>query len=450
MDGDRERGEEDQPLDEAEDSISDKIACVHYTTCYWSVAALYLLVFVLMVISTLHQYWSRLGPDDDPRLYGLFRLNEGSAANKHTTWNCVKKVACVEDSEGSTCKTGTDLHSAGSTFFALELFAFLCALLLVERFVYLALRRGVAWGWTIYLLATLTFAVQITATVAWFGISGAEFDVNCHEPPADPTDPWDVCADDGPKIAICVTILTALVGIYACVAFKSKPLFTNEVDEVGSVRLVCMPATWVMALLLIPMLANISLMIVSLIETEWTETNDVTGSLWYYTSYLDYSNYGYECIAYPNCFVSPDSGLCKTFRDLSDAGLTYMSLEIASLILFAWWLMPTIHLVGGVEYGYPFLNYLSGALCFFVHFVATIAWFGVSQADFDLSCDAKEFDPRTKWSICAGVGPQLAVANCAVFCVSYPLWALVYYNRKGQVQAPKQEVELGSSPRLED
>ena len=444
------RGEEDQQLDEAEDSVSDKIACVHYTTCYWSAAALYLLVFVLMLISTLHQYWSRLGPDENPRLYGLFRLNSGSEANKYTTWNCVKKVACVQDAEGSTCKTGEDLHMAGSTFFALELFAFLCALFLVERFVYLALRRGVAWGWTIYLLAAVTFMLQITATVAWFGLSGAQFDVSCDDPPSDPTDPWDVCADDGPKIAICVTILTALVGIYACVAFKSKPLFTNEVEDVGSVRLVCLPATWMMALVLIPMLANLALLIVSLIVDEWVKTDGTSGSLYYYTSYLDYDNYGYDCIAYPNCHVSSESGLCKTFRDLSDANLTYMSLEIAALFLFAWWLMPTVHLVSGVEYGYSFLNYLSGALCFFVHFVATVAWFGVSQADFDINCDLKKFDPRTKWDICAGTGPEIAVANCAVFCVSYPLWAWVYYNRKGRAQEPKQEgIELAGSPQIE-
>ena len=434
--------ERDKFEEEGEEMPEDleKIMGLRYTTCYCGVALMYALIFVLMLISTLHQYWARIGPEDDAHLYGLFRLNEGPMNAKYTTWNCVKKVACSNPDEEGLCNTGTDLHAAGSTFFAIELFAYLCALFTVERFVYLARERGVAWEWTIYLLASMTFVTQITATVAWFGISGADYEVNCDNPPDDRTQTWDVCADDGSKIAIAVTVLTGLAGICACVGFKSRPLGSNWADDTGSVRFICMPVNWVMALVLLPMLANLALLIVSLIVSEWSKTNDVTGSLWYYSNWLDYSTYGFDCIAYPNCHLDPDSGICKTFRDLSDAGLAYMSLEIAALFMWAWWLQPTIHLVAGKEYGYSFLNYLSGAMSFLFHFFATIIWFGVSQADFDLTCDKEEFDPRKKWSICALTGAQIAVANTAVYCVSYPLWAWVYYNRQGKAADGQAEI----------
>lgn len=149
---------------------------------------------------------------------------------------------------------------------------------------------------------------------------------------------------------------------------------------------------------------------------------------------------------------SPDSasGLCKLYSRLREAGRKvtirqFLAIEICVFVLMALWTEVVWMLARGREFGLPKLNLCLPATAFALHLLATVHWFGVTQAALSSdSCSQATDDSSDTPAVCGQLGPILALANCGLIAFSAVLFGYIYEKRGRdilQIQ-PEGEIEL--------
>ena len=411
---------------------------------YWyCLAALFTLaVLALMLIATLLQDWSFILLNGRDRNYALFTCRNCPDGIQDGSWDCLMQEQCSIHPTPGLCDTAKGMHEAAGVFLALELFGMLTTLMILERLAYLTFRRAFGWSGSLYCLAAAMFTLQVAAVGGWFGVSGAEFSADCSTEPELTDEPWEICAESAPAIAVANLILAAFVGLFICVVVAARPKkadYPDNVVDVGRHQFLCWENRYVMLGVFLILLTHLILFIASLGVKEWSTVNGEKGSLIHTKHWGNINDYGYDCIQAAACDRDDDSGVCKTFSDLNEAGWGYTGLEIAALFFWVLWMEPTFYQVSGKDFGLPLLNYVWPLCCFVTHFTATVMWFRVSEASWETECNSLPADPTDKFDICATKGPAIALANLGLFAFTIPLWAWVYYNRTVYVRTLKSK-----------
>ena len=424
----------EEPAEEPKRKLDPEYAVFNCRAELWyCLTALFTLaVLSMMLIATLLQDWSYILLNGEDRNYALFTCRNCPDGIQDGSWDCLMQEQCSIRPAPGLCETAKGMHEAGGVFLALELFGMLTTLLIMERLAYLTFRKAYGWSGSMYCLSASMFALQVAAVGGWFGVSGAEFSANCSTEPETVDEPWQVCAESAPAIAVANLILAAFAGLFICVvvaARHKKADLPDNIENVGRHHFLCWENRYVMLCVFLTLLSHLVLFIASLGVKEWSKVNGESGSLIHTKHWGNINDYGYDCIEARACDIDDDSGVCKTFSDLYEAGWGYTGLEIGALFFWVLWMEPTFYQVSGKDFGIPALNYTWPFLCFVCHFTATVMWFRVSEATWETDCDYLPSDSTDKFSICATKGPAIALANLCLFFFTIPLWAWVYYNR---------------------
>jgi len=119
----------------------------------------------------------------------------------------------------------------------------------------------------------------------------------------------------------------------------------------------------------------------------------------------------------------------------------------------ALWTEVVWMLARGREFGLPQLNLCLPAAAFALHLLATVHWFGVTQAALSSdSCSQATDDSSDTPTICVQLGPILAVANCGLIGFSAVLFGYIYEKRGLDIVRiqPSGEIELKKLNRCAD
>lgn len=111
----------------------------------------------------------------------------------------------------------------------------------------------------------------------------------------------------------------------------------------------------------------------------------------------------------------------------------------------ALWTEVVWMLARGREFGLPQLNLCLPATAFALHLVATVHWFGVTQAALSSdSCSQATDDSSDTPAVCGQFGPMLALVNCGLIGFSAVLFGHIYEKRGRDIveKQPTGEIEL--------
>ena len=412
------------------------VVCMPHESCLCGLL-LGLVVTVLFELLSLGvDSWTQFNTGPELRDYGLHYCNDCPPAFEHTSWACLKEQTCTVNSDFGLCKNAKDMGEASGAYIGLTVTSLIFLFLTIERVLYHYCKIDYGLNWLVYVFALIFWLAQALAVLLWFGLSGAEFQADCAYRPIS-TDRWELCATDGPSIAI-VTAFCVTVCLVATLAIHRRR--TKEVTtplNIDTIRICSVDYKCCLLFPLFGMALILAILIATIATDDWVTVSGQKGSLYTLQQYKQYTDYGYDCIMREHCNRDDGSDTCSTFDDLETASRIFAVLEILCLFVWALWLEPLVGVFFNRDYGLPALNYSWGVVLLMLHSAAIGSWFEVSEAKFSKTgCDA---DPTGRWNICAEAGPALAVLNTLLIVVVLVVYTALYKLRYGVWKPAKTE-----------
>ena len=403
--------------------------------------------------------WSRVFEDDDSveSTFGLFECDDCPGIWEDGSVYCLKDDFCQGGSQhNGACKNFNDLVYGGELYLACTVVSFVFGLMVLERLVYSMGGAGANHPASFYTAAFGQHIFQVVATALWFGYTGAEFDADCDEA-FDPQeeDRYDICAYDGPVLAVVCIIWSFFVFLGVSFIFKFghelKALVSGEFHK----KVLFNSAIWQWLSLLHQLLAA-ALIIGGMTTPRYYQVNDLFGSMTDLEKvvYLvvdegseDFTYYhvAHECISSYHCNIesSNDSiqdiydGLCDTFDDLTIAGNAALVLDIVALMFLAIWAEHTATVGAKIPFGWKWCDVSVGAFVWILHLISIIVWHAISEAEYDQDCDEFELDD-SKSEICPELGANMHVAAIILLGLAWIASILAKLGLKHTVVATSQ------------
>ena len=415
---------------------AELVVCMPHDSCLCGLL-LGLVVTVLFELLSLGlDSWIEFNTGPELRQYGLHYCNDCPPAVENTSWACLEKQTCTINSELGLCKNAEDMREASGAYIGLTVTSLIFLILTIERILFHYCKLDYGLNWLVYVFALLFWLSQSLAVLIWFGISGAEFQADCTYRPVS-TDRWELCATDGPSIAI-VTVFCVTVCLVATLAIHRRR--TKEVAfplNIDTIKICGADYKFCLLIPLCGMIAIFSILIATIATDNWVTISGVKGSLYAMSNYEQYTDYGWDCIMRAYCNRDDDSDSCTTFEDLETASRVFTVLELLCFVVLGLWAEPLIFLFFNRNFGLAGLNYAWGVVLLMLHSAAIGVWFEFSEAKFSRTgCDA---DPSGRWNICAEAGPALAVLNTLLIIVVLVIYIPIYKYRYGEWKPAKTE-----------
>lgn len=362
--------------------------------------------------------WSRLFEDDESleMTFGLFECDDCPGIWEDGSVYCFEKSFCTDNPSEGACKNGRDLVYGGELYLACTIVSFVFGLMVLERLVYSMGGVGANHPASFYTAAFGQHIFQVVATAIWFAYTEAEFDTDCDDTyDSTEEDRYNICAYDGPVLAVVCIIWSFFVFVGVSVIFKFghelKALVTGEFHK----KVLFNSAIWQWLSLLHQVLAA-ALIIGGMNTPRYFKLGDRFGSLTYYEkmgSDPTYYNIGHECTSSIFCNTESSSdaidGLCDTFDDLNIAGNTALVLDIVALMFLAIWAEHTATVGAKIPFGWKWCDVTVGAFVWILHLISIIVWHVITEAEYDQDCEDFETDD-SKSEICPEIGANMHIA----------------------------------------
>jgi len=394
--------------------------------------SLVLSLWALQIAALAAPKWSRIFEDTDGETtFGLFDCDDCPGSLEDGSVYCYEDLFCEEEPRQGACKNARDLVYGGELYLACTVVSFVFGLMVLERLVYSMGGVGANHPASFYTAAFGQHIFQVVATAIWFAYTEAEFDTDCDdEYDSDEEDRYNICAYDGPALAVVCIIWSFFVFLGVCFIFKFghelKALVSGEFHK----KVLFNSAIW-QWLSLVHQLLAAALIIGGMTTPRYYKTNNRFGGLTYFEK-VEYSEdsvyYGvaHECVAsyYCNAESSNDSvqdsfdSYCDTFDDLRIGGGVALVLDIVALMFLAIWAEHTATVGAKVPFGWKWCDVTVGAFVWILHLISIIVWHAVSEAEYDQDCDEVEVD-GDKWEICPEIGANMHVAAIILLGVAW-------------------------------
>mmetsp|Transcript_24270 Transcript_24270/g.43189 ORF Transcript_24270/g.43189 Transcript_24270/m.43189 type:complete len:450 (+) Transcript_24270:32-1381(+) len=157
-------------------------------------------------------------------------------------------------------------------------------------------------------------------------------------------------------------------------------------------------------------------------------------------------DWSWQCFARWFCEFNSAMDACIFFDEGHKANLTYIMLEILALVAGILLLEKLLAFILHRDYGSPTSLYAFGILMTVFHFLATILWFGLTEASFNTDCVDSENVQDGIVVMCASIGPALAIAGVVSSTVTVITFVAIFHRRTRDLL--KLGVESGSLFRL--
>ena len=189
-----------------------KLKCMPYRV--WLILSSILMFsgLFLVIASAAVQDWLQVNSETGT----LFNLNNWHGVDD-VGYECISEPLCTADQEPGACDTFRSIKRAGRAYLMFIVAVFFAWALWKDGWLMLMLRRDYCLPAFYHVLPHLTWFLQLTGMVVWFGVSQANFYTNCDA--ANVIDKWSICSDDGPILAIVGTLVLFLAAVLFHVAF---------------------------------------------------------------------------------------------------------------------------------------------------------------------------------------------------------------------------------------
>lgn len=140
-------------------------------------------------------------------------------------------------------------------------------------------------------------------------------------------------------------------------------------------------------------------------------------------------DWSWQCFARWFCEINSAMDACIFFDEGRKANVTYIILEILALVAGILLLEKLLAFILNRDYGNPTSLYAFGTLMAVLHFLATLLWFGLTEASFSSDCVESENVQDGQVVMCASIGPALALAGVFFSSGTVVTFIAVFYKR---------------------
>jgi hypothetical protein len=215
--------------------------------------------------------------------------------------------------------------------------------------------------------------------------------------------------------------------------------FTSQKQELleasVSNRIYNIPLRIIWYVLLSLLLTNLLLLLGSLGTRKWLkqgkEENAWQGSLLHVTEGPnDWENETYDQLADDYCDMhgEDNEALCILFKNLHDAGATYVSFGVMNVICTIGWILKIVFLLLEKKCCNNLIGYILSGICGLFQLIGLVVWSAVSESKYNADCD-KVVEKGETGELCNTDGPALALTVMLMYVVITPAFVYVYMKR---------------------
>ena len=210
-------------------------------------------------------------------------------------------------------------------------------------------------------------------------------------------------------------------------------------------RFLCIPATYCFAIILVIVVCALTSNSINFSIGSWsrigTEPEQLTYGLF---SCIDgpssVRGTSWSCLARTACHSSPLSGLCLTAKHAYAASSSFLGLELFAMTFALLLIERVLYMCFTQPYGWCGIVYCLASWIFILHLTAIAFWFGISQAQFDVSCDKPPKDDDKSWPVCAESGPIAATIGIGIGAIVGLSTCFLQFHRPPEVDKTSQPI----------
>ena len=421
-----------------------------------------ILGLIMTCVSVHSEEWAKFDTGTDDIAYGLLKITDGPDNEKGKMLDCIKRLWCtieddiVTDASASTtlvyekaaesnCAVSKGLMNGIFMYLICNLVGMIFLIKYMVSCISIMMNRDPGHRLWMFICSLGFGILSFVGFGGWWGLSGVSYSANCDDREyADDIaagDKYEMCAGTGATISIISVMFMILAGITGCVnAWLQKDLITVPLSDD---KIYCLVPKIHYALCLVLLFGSVAFGISAMVIKKWVNTElgdtDYDGSLYALDSFnvitevgtFELDNYGYSCIAVPECDQNDDLTGCKTFEPLMDASRVYMNVEMAVLIILLTWNSFFLYSIFFKrEFGHPMLNHALPHLAWVLQLVAIASWAVMSEVEFKMDdCENDELAADEKADICVTSGPVISVVQLLIQIFLAVYFSLIYYKR---------------------
>lgn len=145
-------------------------------------------------------------------------------------YDCISEPICTADTDQGACETFRAIKRSTQAYLFFIVAVFFAWAVWADGWLMLVLRRNYSIPAFYLALAHLTWFLQLTGMVVFFGVSQANFVTTCTH--RNDTEKWDICAGDGPILAIVGTLVLFVAGLLFTFVFLGRNQVKGLPEEV--------------------------------------------------------------------------------------------------------------------------------------------------------------------------------------------------------------------------
>lgn len=150
----------------------------------------------------------------------------------------------------------------------------------------------------------------------------------------------------------------------------------------------------------------------------------------------------WNCFVKPYCNLDNQSDLCFSWQGVQSGAILYLGASGFATLFTLLLVERFVFLYTGKDAGWKWLTYSFLVLVPLAQLLAVAGFFGLSEAEFNGSCDNSIEDTNTKVKFCAGRGPILAIIGLLWSFITSAVLFVLYFKRPASVDAGI-ELKLG-------
>ena len=202
---------------------------------HWWLAVLFLQLFLMALMSgclATHR-WVRQGTNEFKWEGGLLKCHHCLGTWDDQYYHDIVAQVCHQEGSvyNSWCNQFSDLRYAGRAFLAVDIFCLAVLLLWTGKTVAILNGRNFLRDWVFTVLGLFACCCHIAVVIQWHVVTMSFFYGDCYHL-SDGQDRANLCALDGPMLAVALCVLLPLLTLlWVALKAKSAPPRLEEPDE---------------------------------------------------------------------------------------------------------------------------------------------------------------------------------------------------------------------------
>ncbi|CAG9335594.1 unnamed protein product [Blepharisma stoltei] len=376
---------------------------------------------VISLLSIFFVNWSKFSISGQSFNYSLLQCTDCSSEFSKTFYTCLSQLSCPDSSD--FCDKGKNVYYAFSIVIFCEIFSVTFICFLLERLVFMFLKKDHGKSWIFYVLAPLILVSKLVELGCYFGLTESNLNGNCD---ADN----EICNESGPLLMVISVFLTSIGGALSlALIYKIK----SSRDSVAYKRNEEIMA-WFSQRIFPAILISILFIGLSF-GFNWISYQDNKqnyGTLLNLNEFKDKSTMNYSCISGPTCAQAMGTPqlqrYCNAFDRVYNAGNTYITMITISLLFLFLWIEGLIYTIFNSKFGISELNYVWPTMCVLFHFMGTVGWFTISDGSFSANCNVASED--TDISFCAENGAIFSIISLISLSLTAIFYCFLFYKHE--------------------